>query len=111
MFMKTFYDFLLEAPQPPATSPEPAPPAGGLGAAPPPYAPPGGPPMAPPGPGMPDMGMGAPDMGMMGGGAPPNASQPVSIQKSKSISVWDALEKIINKNRQPSKKMLDSEEG
>ena len=116
--MKTFYDFLLEAPQPPTGSPPAGgpPPAGGLGGPPPGGGlggPPGGPPPAgglggPPGGPPPAVGLGGPQ-----GGANPDLggdqSQPqsqVKIQTSKSVNVWQALEKILGKNGQNSKKMV-----
>jgi len=114
--MKTFYDFLLEAPQPPTGGPPAAsgsPPAGGLGG--PPPGPPagglGGPPMGGPPPGPPAGGLGgppgmaSPDLGIGGGDQSQPQSQ-VKIQTSKSVNVWQALEKILGKNGQNSKKMV-----
>jgi hypothetical protein len=121
--MKTFYDFLLEAPQPApaggsppsAAAPPPAPP-GGTAAAPPMDAPIGGmggpPPMGgmggPPslgGPPSPDLG----GMGM-GMGDPSQQAQPeIKIKKVKALDVFQALEKVVrNKHGQNSNKMVDS---
>lgn len=118
--MKTFYDFLLEAPQSPAVpantpggSPTPAssptPPAGG---------PPGGlggplgGPSSPSPLGGPSAG-GLPSLGssdLSSGGSPASPSAgPVPIQKLKSLTVWDALEKLIkNKNGQSDSNMIKS---
>lgn len=124
--MKTFYQFLTEAPQqPPAGGPNP--PAGG------PASPPGGPSLGggpspigggaglggPPmgggaGLGGPPMG-GAPSLGGgLGGPTGGDPTQPqgqINVQKSKPLSVWQALEKIVQaKNGQNQNKMVNSEQ-
>lgn len=120
--MKTFYQFLLEAPTPPT------PPTGNAGSS-PAAAPPANPSSAPPAGG--SMGLGGPGMGSpLGGpmGGPPlggaspslgggidagiqpqqNQSSNVPVQKSKPINVWQALEKLVkNKNGQNQSKMIN----
>lgn len=118
--MKTFYQFLTEAPTPAGPSPDAAAPApgaapeapdsiGGLGGGPGPGGPgimPGG----PPGGGLGGLsgGLGGPSLGPS-----PDGSQAsnMPVQKYKSIDVWQALEKLIkNKNGQNQDKMLNYKE-
>jgi hypothetical protein len=49
--------------------------------------------------------MASPDLGIGGGDQSQPQSQ-VKIQTSKSVNVWQALEKILGKNGQNSKKMV-----
>lgn len=119
--MKTFYDFLLEAPTPPAapapsaaTPPPPAAPGAGAGA---------GPTGSPPsplgglGPSLGSIGGGSPMPSPMGGGMgmgsegmPQGSPQgKATVQKVKTLSVWDALEKSLgNKNGQNKNNMVKS---
>ena len=114
--MKTFYDFLLEAPQPPTGGPPaPSPPAG-LGSPPPGGAPPGGlmggapPPASPMGGAPPASPMGNP-MGASPMGDPAAGAQgQAKTQKFKALNVFQALEKVLNKNGQNSSKMVNSKE-
>lgn len=116
--MKTFYQFLLEAPTPPpaAAGASPSSPPPGAGG-PIPGGPTGGPPMGLGGPPMggPSLGgppMGGPSLGGLDGPQPAQSpSQGVPVQKYKTTNVWQALEKIIkNKNGQSQEKMINSEE-
>jgi hypothetical protein len=53
--------------------------------------------------------MASPDLGIGIGGGGGDQGQPqsqVKIQTSKSVNVWQALEKILGKNGQNSKKMV-----
>lgn len=121
MLMKTFYQFLLEAPTPPPapagnTTPSPSGPA-----TPPPGSPPAGGPASLGGPslgsplgggmGGPPLGGGSPSLGGgldMGMQPQQNQSSSVSVQKSKPINVWQALEKLVkNKNGQNQSKMIN----
>ena len=119
--MKTFYQFLLEAPtpaMPPASVGNTPPPSPGTGPGSP--MPGSGPPSALGGPslgspisgglGGPPLGGGAPSLGGLDMGAQPqqNQSSSVPVQKSKSINVWQALEKLVkNKNGQNQNKMIN----
>jgi hypothetical protein len=60
--------------------------------------------------GGPPLGGGAPSLGGLDMGAQPqqNQSSSVPVQKSKSINVWQALEKLVkNKNGQNQNKMIN----
>lgn len=118
--MKTFYQFLLEAPTPQAaptgsTPPTSAAPAPGSPSTPPGSSPTlGGPSLGSPiggGLGGPPMGGGAPSLGGgldMGAQPQQNQSSSVPVQKSKPINVWQALEKLVkNKNGQNQSKMIN----
>lgn len=121
--MKTFYQFLNEAPlTPPGAPPTPppggpaSPPTGGASLGGPPS--PGGggglggPPMGGGGLGGPPMGGGSPSLGSPPMGGDPSKPQgQINVQKSKPLSVWQALEKIIqSKNGQSQNKMLNSDQ-
>jgi len=117
--MKTFYQFLLEAPTPQAAAPTGnAPPAAAPGSPPTPPSPGssplGGPSLGSPiggGLGGPPIGGGAPSLGGgldMGAQPQQNQSSSVTVQKSKPINVWQALEKLVkNKNGQNQSKMIN----
>lgn len=111
--MKTFYDFLLEAPQtPPASpaagSPPPSPGSPPSSASPPSPALGGGPTPLGGGGGLPGgIGGGLPDMASPAGGPSPGGpTGPVSIKKTKALNVFDALEKLINNSGQNNSKMV-----
>jgi hypothetical protein len=49
--------------------------------------------------------------GLGGAEGDPSQNAPVNIQKSKPLSVWDALEKVVkNKNGQSPNKMVKSQD-